>query len=108
MPAITTVVWVVRFPIGGMTALIFTIAIGFLLVGLTNKGGTHLVGTALVPNDWADVVVGGFIAVGVALTAVFLAVEARAKEPIVPLDLWRNRTYVSSMLATFAVKVIAA
>ena len=37
------------------------------------------------------------------LSAVFLAIEARAKEAIVPLDLWRNRTYASSMLATFLV-----
>jgi MFS family permease len=32
---------------------------------------------------------------------VFLFVERRAKEPIVPLDLFRNRTYSISILATF-------
>ncbi|MES2210228.1 MAG: MDR family MFS transporter [Chloroflexota bacterium] len=74
-------------------ALVFTVAIGFLLVGLTNKQS----------GDWADLVVGGFIAIGLALSAVFVLVEARAKEPIVPLDLWRNRTYVSSILSTFFV-----
>jgi EmrB/QacA subfamily drug resistance transporter len=74
-------------------ALVFTIAIGFLLVGLTNKG----------TGDWGDLVVGGFIAIGLVLSAVFVLVEARAKEPIVPLDLWRNRTYVSSILSTFLV-----
>ena len=74
-------------------ALIFTIAIGFLLVGLTNKQF----------GDWGEFSVGGFIGIGLALSALFVLAESRAKEPIVPLDLWRNRTYVSSILATFFV-----
>ena len=84
-------------------ALVFTIGIGFLLVGLTNKSGFHPVGTQLVPNDWTEATVGGFIALGLLLSALFVFVESRAKEPIVPLDLWRNRTYVSSILSTFLV-----
>ncbi len=72
---------------------VFTVAIGFFLVGLTNKAS----------GDWGDLVVGGFIAIGLILGAVFVLAEARAKEPIVPLDLWRNRTYVSSVLSTFLV-----
>ena len=74
-------------------ALIFTIAIGFLLVGLTNKQA----------GDWADPTVGGFIAIGLLGSALFAFVESRAKEPIVPLDLWRNRTYASSIVSTFLV-----
>ncbi len=74
-------------------ALIFTIAIGFLLVGLTNKQS----------GDWGDFFVGGFIGIGLALSALFVLAESRANEPIVPLDLWKNRTYVSSILATFFV-----
>ena len=74
-------------------ALIFTIAIGFLLVGLTNKAA----------GDWADLEVGGFIAIGLLGSALFAFVESRAKEPIVPLDLWRNRTYASSIISTFLV-----
>jgi EmrB/QacA subfamily drug resistance transporter len=84
-------------------ALIFTVAIGFLLVGLTNKSGTHLVNGISTANDWTDFPVGGFIAVAVVLLLGFLAVEARAKEPIVPLDLWRGRTYAASMISTFFV-----
>jgi MFS family permease len=34
---------------------------------------------------------------------VFVFIESRARIPIVPLDLWRNRTYVSSMISTFFV-----
>jgi EmrB/QacA subfamily drug resistance transporter len=74
-------------------ALVFTIAIGFLLVGLTNKQA----------GDWTDPTVGGFIAIGLLGSALFTFIESRAKEPIVPLDLWRNRTYASSIISTFLV-----
>ncbi len=72
---------------------VFAVAVSFFLVGLTNKQ----------TGDWADAVVGGFIAIGLALGAVFVFIESRARVPIIPLDLWRNRTYVSSMLSTFFV-----
>ena len=74
-------------------ALVFTIAISFLLVGLTNSSGVHIVGGQTVSNQWSDFPVGGFLGIAAALTALFLVVEARAKEPIVPLRLWRNLTY---------------
>jgi EmrB/QacA subfamily drug resistance transporter len=74
-------------------AAVFTVAIGTLLVGLTNKQ----------TGDWLDPGVGGLIGVGLVLSAVFIAIEARAKEPIVPLDLWRNRTYAASIVSTFFV-----
>ncbi len=62
-----------------------------LLIGLTNKQSA----------DWAEPQVGGLIAIGLALLAVFLVVESRVKQPIVPLDLWRDRTYAGSIVATF-------
>ncbi|HEY6058844.1 MAG TPA: MDR family MFS transporter, partial [Candidatus Limnocylindrales bacterium] len=74
-------------------AAVFTVAIGFFLVGLTNKQA----------GNWTDVPVGGYIGIGLLLGLVFLLIEARAKEPIVPLDLWRNRTYASSIISTFLV-----
>ena len=70
---------------------IFTVAISFLLVGLTNKQF----------GEWTDPTVGGFILVGLIGSVLFLIVESRAKEPIVPLDLWRGRTYSASMVSTF-------
>jgi EmrB/QacA subfamily drug resistance transporter len=70
---------------------IFTVAMVFLLVGLTNKQF----------GEWTDPTVGGFILVGLIGTALFIVAESRAKEPIVPLDLWRNRTYSASMVSTF-------
>jgi EmrB/QacA subfamily drug resistance transporter len=70
---------------------IFTVAITFLLIGLTNKQF----------GEWADPTVGGFILAGLVGIVLFIAAEARAKEPIIPLDLFRNRTYASSMVSTF-------
>jgi EmrB/QacA subfamily drug resistance transporter len=74
--------------IGG---LIFTASVSVLLLGLTNKQ----------TGDWTDPEVGGFILAALAGIVLFILAEARAKEPIVPLHLFRNRTYSSSMLATF-------
>lgn len=70
---------------------IFTVAISFLLVGLTNKQF----------GDWTDPTVGGFILVGIIGSLIFLVAESRAKEPIVPLHLWRSRTYSASIVSTF-------
>jgi EmrB/QacA subfamily drug resistance transporter len=74
-------------------AAVFTVAISALLVGLTNKQF----------GEWTEPHVGGLVALGLGLFLVFLLVERRAKEPIVPLDLWRNRTYASSIVATFLI-----
>ncbi|MEA2653400.1 MAG: hypothetical protein QOI37_627 [Chloroflexota bacterium] len=70
---------------------IFTVAISFLLVGLTNKQF----------GAWTDTTVGGFILAGIVGIVLFIIAEARAKEPIIPLGLFRNRTYTSSMISTF-------
>jgi EmrB/QacA subfamily drug resistance transporter len=76
--------------VGGV---VFTIAMILLLVGLTNA----------TTAAWTDASVGGLIAAGLVGTLIFLFIESRAAEPIVPLDLWRSRTYASSLLATFLV-----
>ena len=70
---------------------IFTVSMVFLLVGLTNKQF----------GDWAEPTVGGFILVGIIGTLLFIVAESRAKEPIVPLDLWRSRTYSATMVSVF-------
>jgi EmrB/QacA subfamily drug resistance transporter len=70
---------------------IFTVAISFLLVGLTNKQF----------GDWTDPTVGGFILIGVIGSILFAFAERRAKEPIVPLDLWKSRAYSASMISVF-------
>jgi EmrB/QacA subfamily drug resistance transporter len=71
-------------------AAVFTLAIAPFLVGLTNKQ----------TGDWADPAVGGLILVGLAFGALFVLVESRAPEPIVPLSLFRVRSFSISVTAT--------
>jgi EmrB/QacA subfamily drug resistance transporter len=78
---------------------IFTVSMIFLLVGLTNKGLQNATSNSL--NDWTEPSVGGFILIGVIGTLLFLVAESRAKEPIVPLDLWKGRTYSATMVSVF-------
>ena len=73
----------------------FTVAVASFLIGLTNKQ----------TNDWGTFAVGGLVLIGLALWVVFVLIESRAKEPIVPLGLWRDRTYASSIIATFLVSI---
>jgi EmrB/QacA subfamily drug resistance transporter len=80
---------------------VFTAAIATFLIGLTNKTGTHLVDGAPVANGWTEPAVGGLILLGLALGALFLFIESRVREPIVPLDLFRLRTFTISVAATF-------
>ena len=70
---------------------VFTLALVPILVGLTNAQF----------HDWTDPFVGGLILLGLVIGVVFLFVERRAAEPIVPLDLFKIWTYWISILATF-------
>src|SRR4029078_2441029 len=79
--------------------VIFTIATTALLIGLTYKGLTDPATHQLY--EWTAGVVGGLIALGLVGYVAFIWAESRAKEPIVPLHLFRNRTYASSMVSTF-------
>ena len=56
---------------------------------------------AKVANDWADPAVGGLILVGLAFGALFVWIESRVPEPIVPLGLFRIRTFTISVAAMF-------
>jgi EmrB/QacA subfamily drug resistance transporter len=72
-------------------AALFTGALVPILVGLTNKQRA----------EWTDPAVGGLIGLGALILVVFALVEARAREPIVPLDLFRNRSFTVSVAAFF-------
>ncbi|HEY8198156.1 MAG TPA: MFS transporter, partial [Candidatus Limnocylindrales bacterium] len=63
----------------------------FLLVGLTNKQF----------SPWTDPTVGGFILIALVGIVLFILAERRAQEPIIPLRLFRLRTYSTSMISTF-------
>jgi EmrB/QacA subfamily drug resistance transporter len=73
--------------------------------------GAFLLAAALVPfligftnkqfGEWTDPDVGGLIALGFLIGAVFVFAETRAKEPIVPLGLFRIRSFTASVMAFF-------
>ena len=74
-------------------AALFTGALVPILVGLTNKQAA----------EWTDPTVGGLIGLGFVILAVFVWVESRAAEPIVPLGLFRNRAFTVSVASAFLV-----
>jgi EmrB/QacA subfamily drug resistance transporter len=62
-----------------------------ILIGLTNKQF----------GDWTDPDVGGLVALGLGFAALFIWAEARAKEPILPLGLFRIRAFSACVFAFF-------
>jgi len=72
-------------------AALFAGAIGPILVGLTNK--------QTLP--WTDPWVGGGILLGVVVLVLFILWERRAADPIIRLNLFRNRTVSISIASMF-------
>jgi EmrB/QacA subfamily drug resistance transporter len=97
LPTVKTKAATRNFDILG--GVIFTISTALLLIGLTEKGQTDPATRHLY--NWTDPLVGGLILASFVGIALFIWAESRAKEPIVPLNLFRNRTYAASMVATF-------
>ncbi|MEU8759729.1 MDR family MFS transporter [Streptomyces sp. NPDC048659] len=75
----------------GITLL--TAAISSLLIGLTMKG--------IDGRDWTDAAVTGPLALALVLLVPFLLVERRAAQPIIPLRLFRSRSYALASAASF-------
>ena len=71
-------------------AAVFAGAIIPFLLGLTNAQ----------TGDWTDPQVGGLILIGIVLGALFVWIESRAIEPILPLSLFTNRAVAASIAAT--------
>jgi EmrB/QacA subfamily drug resistance transporter len=80
--------------------LVFTSAAVMLLLGLTNKGLTDSSGHLY---NWSSPNVLVFMIGAGLLTIGFAVAEHYAKEPIIPLDLFRNRSYTTINIATFLV-----
>ena len=72
---------------------VVTLTLGLMpiLVGLT----------VAETSQWSDPAVWGSIVAGVVFLVIFVLVEARAAEPIIPLHLFRIRTFSASMGAIF-------
>lgn len=62
-----------------------------ILIGLNNKQS----------GDWADPTVGGLIAAGLVTAAIFVWLELRVADPIVPVRLFANRSFTISVIAMF-------
>ena len=62
-----------------------------ILIGLTNKQF----------GSWTDPSVGGLIGAGLVIAAVLVWVESRSVDPIIPLALFRNRSFTISVIAMF-------
>jgi EmrB/QacA subfamily drug resistance transporter len=52
-------------------------------------------------SPWTDPYVLAWFGVGLAFTLVFILVEWKAQDPMIPLDLFKNRTFAVSVVATF-------
>lgn len=72
-------------------ALVFAAGIIPVLIGLTN----------VQTSDFATPEVAGLISLGLALLGLFLFIEAKVQEPIIPLELFRNRTFTAAAAASF-------
>ena len=72
-------------------AVLLVAALVPILIGFTNKQF----------GEWTDVDVGGYIALGLGLAAAFVFVESRAREPLLPLGLFRIRSFTVSVCAMF-------
>jgi EmrB/QacA subfamily drug resistance transporter len=70
---------------------LFSAALIPILLGLSNKRTL----------EWTDPWVGGLILLGLVIAAVFIWWESRAADPIIQLQLFRNRTVSISVLAMF-------
>jgi EmrB/QacA subfamily drug resistance transporter len=76
-------------------ALVFAAGIVPVLIGLTN----------VQTNAFATPEVAGLISLGLALLGLFLFIEAKVEEPIIPLGLFRNRTFTAAAAASFFASV---
>ncbi|MGH7759922.1 MAG: MDR family MFS transporter [Candidatus Dormibacteraceae bacterium] len=78
--------------------VLFTAGVVPFMLGLSNKGNVSSTGQLA---SWTDLNVLGLIALGLVILVGFLFVELRAKEPIIPLELFKGRDFAVSMAAVF-------
>jgi EmrB/QacA subfamily drug resistance transporter len=84
----------VRHVIDYLGAAVVTLAASALVL-VASLGGTTY--------KWASVPIIVMAAAGVVLTGIFVVVERRAKEPVLPVHLFRNRTFSVTSLVGFII-----
>ncbi|MDH3006015.1 MULTISPECIES: MDR family MFS transporter [Gordonia] len=77
-------------------ALLISAGVSVILIWVTLAGKNF---------DWVSGVSFGLVALGLALLAVAIWVESRAKDPIIPLHLFKERTTTLATIASIAVGV---
>jgi EmrB/QacA subfamily drug resistance transporter len=85
-----------RVHVDYLGAALLTAGVSALLIWVTLAGGTF---------PWASLESALFVGGGVLAIGAFLVTETRAKEPIVPLRLFRDRTTTLAIIASVAVGV---
>jgi EmrB/QacA subfamily drug resistance transporter len=72
---------------------------------LTGGAASGLLGAVWGGTEypWGSAVIVGLFAMAAALLGAFVFQERRAKEPILPLDLFRERTFAAAAVAVFAI-----
>ncbi len=83
--------------------VLLSASVSLLLIWVTNAGtATAGAWSDLANNDWWSLT--SVLMVGGALLAavIFVIVELRSKEPLIPLTLFRNRTFTLSVIASIA------
>src|SRR5215468_1141586 len=77
-------IFYINMPVGGAALLSLAVAATAIIL-MTTWGGTQYA--------WGSAQIIGLAALALVSTAAFLAVEARAAEPILPLHVFRNRNF---------------
>jgi EmrB/QacA subfamily drug resistance transporter len=72
------------------------------VVTLSTSVVAVLIALTLAQNGhWTDPYVVAWFAIGLVALLLFLVAETRAEDPVIPLDLFRNRTFAVSSLVSF-------
>ncbi|GAA1464859.1 MDR family MFS transporter [Microbacterium thalassium] len=82
-----------RVSIDYVGIVLLSAAVSLLLIWVTNAGTDY---------DWWSLTTLLMVGGAVLATALFIVVELRVKEPLVPLSLFRNRTFTLAVLASIA------
>ncbi|GIG67445.1 MDR family MFS transporter [Phytomonospora endophytica] len=78
---------------------VFALAVSGLLIGLTQKSAVEA-GTGEL-RDWSDWQVAGPLAAAAVLLVVFVLIERKVAEPLIPLGMFKSRAYTTFNLASF-------